>query len=211
MKLLLVGNGGHCRSILDTVLSMNVYSQIGIVSEDKNDEIPKIDTVIHAGTDDDLPMLLRNGYAQAFVAVGSIGDTSIRRKIADNLLKIGFEIPNLIDPTAAVSKTAKLGQGIFIGKNVSINTGAVIGDFAIINTGAIIEHDCIVQDFVHISPGSVICGGAAIGNDSHIGANSTVKQYIEIGDHAIIGMGSNIINSIAADCIVYCNTCKVSN
>ena len=71
------------------------------------------------------------------------------------------------------------------------------------------DSDCIVQDFVHISPGSVICGGAAIGNDSHIGANSTVKQYIEIGDHAIIGMGSNIINSIAADCIAYGNPCKV--
>mgnify|MGYP002508113312 CR=1 FL=1 len=83
----------------------------------------------------------------AFVSVGSIKSTEKRRELHRLAQDSGFAFPNIIDPSAAVSEHACLGQGIFIGKNAVINAGAQIGDMAIINSGAVIEHGCLVGDF----------------------------------------------------------------
>ncbi|MBR3242001.1 MAG: serine acetyltransferase, partial [Parasporobacterium sp.] len=36
MRLLMIGGGGHCRSILDCVLRMGTYDDVGIVDFDSS-------------------------------------------------------------------------------------------------------------------------------------------------------------------------------
>ena len=207
-KILLIGGGGHCRSIIDVLLEDDLYSEIGIIDQ----QTINVDTfppkVKYLGTEDNLEKLINLGWKNAFVAIGSIGDTSNRRRVFDLLKKLDFCIPNLISKYAVVSKNCRLGKGIFISKGAVVNIGSSVGDCCIINTNSVIEHDCCVEEFSHISPGAILCGGVKVGLDSHIGAGSIVKQYITIGNNSIVGMGSIVTSDVCSDSIYYGNPCR---
>lgn len=206
-KLLLIGGGGHANSVIDSIYSLNDFDEIGIVVND----LPKESNILGikvVGSDDDLDELKQQGFHYAFVSVGSIGDTNLRKHLSNKLESKGFIIPNIIDKTAIVSDFSSIGKGNFIGKNSIVNANAELGDFTIINTSTIVEHDCKIGSFVHLSPGCVLSGGAKIGSDSHIGANSTVKQGITVGNNTLIGMGSVVVQNISDNMVGYGNPCK---
>lgn len=206
MRLLLIGGGGHCRSILDCVLRMGTYDDVGIVDFDSAASALGIPVV---GTDDDLPDLLRYGWTHAFVSVGSVGSTALRRKLYQMAKDIGFEIPSIVDPSAQIAAGTEIGEGAFVGKLAVVNTSSRIGKCAIINTGAIVEHDCLVGEFSHISPGGVLCGQVTVGSDSHVGAGAVVRQQTVIGSRSIVGAGSVVVKDIPENVTAYGNPCKV--
>lgn len=201
-KIVLIGGGGHCKSVLDTLLRNKEYDEIVITDHDitAGTKIFGCDVV---GNDDLLPGLLQNGFTDAFITVGSIKSTALRRKLYSMACDIGFNIVNVIDDSAVVSEYCKLGKGIFIGKIAVINADAIIGDCAIINMGAIVEHECHVGDFSHVSVGTKMCGNVSVGNDSMIGAGTTVIQGITIGSRVVIGAGSTVIRSVEDDSVRY--------
>ena len=206
-KILLIGGGGHCKSVLDSLISLNEYSEIGIIDtiEKKNQNIFGIPIV---GNDDDLERLFSNGYEYAFITIGSTGNPSIRIRVYEKLLTIGFKIPNIVDQSAIVSSNTKLEEGIFIGKQCIVNASSYIKKCAIINSGSIIEHDCEIGAFAHIAPGVVLSGGVKVGENTHIGSNSTVKQSVQIGEDVLIGLGSVVTKNINNKVIAYGNPCK---
>lgn len=204
-KILLIGGGGHCNSVLDSLLDSQEFSQIGII--DIKENIGKdIMGVSIIGCDDDIPYFFRQGYEYAFVTLGD--KLKLKISLFNLLEKTGFIIPNIIDPSAVVSRNAFIDKGVFIGKHAVINAGAVIKKGVIINTGAIVEHDCVIEEFVHIAPGAVLCGGVQVGRFTHIGANSTVKQQLKIGDNCIIGMGSVVVKNIGDRVVAYGVPCR---
>ncbi|AUM97504.1 TPA: acetyltransferase [Clostridium botulinum] len=206
-KILLLGGGGHCKSVLDSLISRKLYTEIAII--DKKENVGKsILGVSIIGCDDDLLKFYKEGYTYAFVTLGSIGDPINRVKLFKKLKQIGFKIPNIIDSTAIISEYVDLAEGIYIGKNVVINVGTYIDKGAIINTSSIIEHDCIIGEFSHISPGSVLCGEVQIGANTHVGARSVVKQQVKIGAKTLIGMGSVVLKNISENVIAFGNPCK---
>lgn len=216
-KILLLGAGGHCLSVLDSLLSSYDYQDIGII--DKKVESNKflgytkktIMGIPVIGHDEELELLFNNGYKEAFITVGSIGDVSLRKMLYKKVKEIGFEIPNIIDKTSVVSSKTSLGEGVYVGKKAVINANTNIGNLAIINTSAIVEHECELKDFVHIAPGAVLCGNVCIGSETHIGAGSVIKQGVHIGTKTIIGMGSVVLNNIKDNTIAYGNPCREEN
>lgn len=206
-KILLIGGGGHCKSVLDSILSLDEFGEIGII--DKKEYVGKTTMGISTiGCDEDLPALYNKGYRYAFVTIGSIGNPTIRIQLFNRLKEIGFEIPKIIDPSSAVSKNANIEQGVFIGKQAIVNAGVVIQKGTIINSGSIVEHDCQIGAFVHVAPGAVLGGEVIIGENSHIGTNATIKQQVYIGSNSVVGMGSVVTRNIKANTIAYGNPCR---
>ncbi len=204
-KILLIGGGGHCHSVLDSVLSIDEYEKVGIIDSIAGSylNIPVI------GIDEDIPRLFNEGWTDAFITVGSVGNTSIRRRLYKMVKEIGLNIPTIVDPTAIIGNGVTIGEGSFIGKKTVVNAGSSIGNCAIVNTGSILEHDCNIGDFSHISPGTVLCGQVAVGDDSHVGAGSIVRQLIKIGECSLIGAGSVVVKDVPCNSKAYGNPCKV--
>ena len=215
-KILLLGAGGHCLSVLDSLLSSYDYKEIGIIEKKENiavlsDNIKKQDMISGIpilGDDDDLCQLYEDGYTEAFVTVGSTGDASVRARLYHMIKDIGYHIPNIIDKTGVISPYVTFGEGIYVGKNAIINAGAQIRKGAIINTASIIEHECVIGDFVHVAPGSIICGNVHIESGTHIGAGSVIKQGLLIGEETMIGAGSIVVKNIGSYTTAYGNPCK---
>lgn len=199
-KIVLMGGGGHCKSVLDTLLQSNDYDDV-VITDNNIPKGTKIFGCNVVGNDDILSELLKNGYEYAFVTIGSIKSTALRRMLFAKACELGFNIPNIIDKSAVVSEYAELGGGVFIGKNAVINAEAVIENCAIINTGAIVEHECRVGEFTHISVGAKLCGNVIIDSDCFVGAGSTVIQGIKIGSQAVIGAGSTVIRDIESSTV----------
>lgn len=207
-KLLLIGGGGHCKSVADTILDNNDYAEIGIIEKKENchGDILGINII---GCDSELEYFYNKGYQYAFITVGNVGNPKIRIRLYDVVNKIGFIIPNIIDTSACVSRFANLGNGIFIGKKAVVNAGSFIDNCAIINTCSVIEHDCTIEEFVNVAPGAVVCGNVTVERNSYIGAKSVIRQQLKIGSNTIIGMGSTVIKNMDSNIIAYGNPCRV--
>lgn len=206
-KILLIGAGGHCKVVIDLLLVSKEYDVIGII--DLKEKIgEKIFGIKVLGPDSDLPTFYKKGIKYCFVSLGSTGDPSLRVKLYNIAIKTGFMFPNLIHPSALISRQAKMGCGNYIAPKVVINSGAQIGNNCIINTGAIIEHDCKIGNFVNLCPGSLLSGSVNIGDYSHIGTGSIVSHGLTIGTRAIIGVGSVVVKNIPNSVVSYGNPCK---
>jgi sugar O-acyltransferase (sialic acid O-acetyltransferase NeuD family) len=207
-KLLLIGAGGHCRSVLDCI-DTNVYSDIAIIG--MQNEIGKaLCEIPIIGTDKDIPELLMCGYKQAFIAVAFLDNPQKREELYKSYKSHGFLFPAIVDPTAVVSsRDVLIGEGVFIGKGAIINNGVKLGVCSVVNSGAIIEHDCKVGNYTHVAPGVNISGGVIVGDYSLIGTGSSIIQSVEIGERTIIGAGSVVIRSIPNGATAYGNPCKV--
>lgn len=207
IDILLIGGGGHCESIIDTLKKISIYNIAGIL--DTADKVGnKINSVEIIGIDDDLQKYFDLGIKHAFITLGSIGDTSLRVKLYKKARAIGFEFPVVTDSSAIVAQSCVLEEGAYIGKGAIINSGAKIGQNCIINSGSIIEHGSTIQDFCHISPGTTISGNVLVGAHTHIGANATIIQDISIGDYTLVGAGSVVLSNIGSNKKAYGNPCK---
>ncbi len=199
-KIILIGGGGHCKSVIDTLLQNKDYSDI-VITDNNVPKGTKIFGCNVVGSDDILLELLKIGYEYAFVTVGSIKSTKLRRMLFSKAYNLGFKIPNIIDRSAVVSEYTELGGGVFIGKKAVVNSETLIRDGVIINTGAIVEHDCRIGEFSHISVGAKLCGNVTIDSDCLIGAGATVIQGIKIGSNSVIGAGSTVIRNIESNTV----------
>jgi len=205
--IILIGGGGHCRSIIDSLREDKIFNIIGIL--DIKEKIGSwVDGVEIIGVDDDLEYYYKQGIQYAFISLGSIETPKLRVSFYENAKKLGYKIPTIIDKTSIVSKNAIIDEGTFIGKGAIVNAGVRIGKNCIINTGAIVEHDCVIEDFVHIGPGSVLSGGVIVEQRTHIGTNSTIIQYKKIGRDTIIGAGSVVTRNIKNGVKAYGNPCR---
>ncbi|HVJ50744.1 acetyltransferase [Desulfitobacterium sp.] len=206
--MVLVGAGGHALSVIDSLQAKDEYEIVGITDMIKVVGEKVLDYEV-IGNDTLLKPIFECGVPFAFITVGSIGDTSLRKNLFDRLKDIGFTLPTIVDPTARIGRNVHLGEGVYIGKNTVINPHSEIGDMTIINTGAIIEHGCHIKEFSHVGSGAVICGDVKIGAHTHIGANATVIQGLSIGKNSIIGAGSVVVHDLPQQVIAYGNPCKV--
>nr|WP_154984724.1 NeuD/PglB/VioB family sugar acetyltransferase [Paenibacillus xylanexedens] len=207
-KILLIGGGGHCKSVLDSLQSSNLYSDIAII--DKLAHVGKyLSNVPIVGTDEQLEEFLNKGYHYAFIAVGSVGDPQPRIKLHQLVKSIGFRVPFIVDESAVIGSDTKLSEGVFVGKRAIVNSGSIISSCAIINSGAIIEHDCNVGKYAHVASGAVLTGGVTIGDNAHIGAHTVIRQNLSIGENTIIGIGSVVVETIGSNVVAYGNPCKI--
>jgi sugar O-acyltransferase (sialic acid O-acetyltransferase NeuD family) len=177
-EILLVGGGGHCRSVIDVIEQEGRYTIAGIIDKP---ELVGQDILGYKiiGSDNDLKQLFKI-YKYALVTVGHIKSSAIRLKLFNLLESIGFTLPTIISPLAYLSKYSTIDRGTVVMHHALINAGATVGANCIINSKSLIEHDATIENHCHISTATVINGGVVVKSNSFIGSNSTSKEYIEI-------------------------------
>lgn len=206
-KVILIGGGGHCKVVVDAILLSGRFEIVSILDvEEKIGET--VCGIKITGSDKELEKIADSGIKYAFICIGGLCNPGARVRINNKLVKLNFELINVIHPSSIVSSLAFLGNGNYIGPKAVVNAGATIGDNCIINTGAIVEHDCVIEDNVHISPGAVIGGGVKIGRNTHLGIGAVSLQNINIGENSLIGAGSVVTGDIEDNIVAYGVPCK---
>ena len=185
-KLILIGAGGYAKSVIDS-LRLDEYEIVGFIDDIKKGE--------HLGYSI-LGNSLDNFNSQSYCFFVCIGDNEKRTIWYNKILEKGFEIINIIDKSAIVSKNIRIGKGIFIGKLAIVNSDVTLGNNIIINTKALLEHGTSVGDNSNVSTNTAVNGDTKIGKGCFIGSSSVLNGQLTIGDGAIIGSGTVVIRDV---------------
>ncbi len=188
--IVLIGAGGHAHSCIDVIEQQGQYHIAGLVgmAEEMHDN--------HLGypviaTDDDLPQLVKE-YDYALISLGQILSPGSRIRLYQQAIRLGFQLPVIVAPTAYVSRHATLGSGTIVMHGAIVNAGVRVGDNCIINNRSLLEHDSTVEGHCHISTGAILNGGVTIGEGSFIGSGTVLKEGVTIGKDCVIGMGLSV-------------------
>lgn len=207
--LILVGGGGHCKSVIDVAESAG-YNILGIL--DMQEEVGKsvLDYKV-IGTDDAIPLYVDK--AEFIITVGFIKNPAIRIRIYNKIKDAGGYLATLVASTARVSRYATIGEGTVVMHQAFVNAGAQIGANCIINTFCNIEHDTHVGDQSHISTGTMVNGDCMIGERVFLGSQSVIANGVTIGDDIIVGAGSLVHKSLSEQGVYFGNpaTLKVES
>jgi len=207
-KLIILGTGGNCIDILDTVNDINqctgqtVYECIGFLDDNK-ENLGKV----HYGVEVLGPLDSASIYSECLF-VNGIGSHFNFWKKKDIVSKTQVPLERfatIVHPSASVSMMAKLGHGTVVFQNVTIASNVTIGNHVIILPNTVISHDDSVGDYACITGGVCISGGVKVGNSCYLGTNSAIIGNISIGDNCLIGMGSVVINTIEENSVVIGN------
>ena len=187
--LVLVGGGGHCKSVIEAAESAG-YSILGVL-----EEVGK--TILSTkviGIDDDIPAYVDK--VEFVITVGFIKNPATRIKLYNKIKEAGGKLAVVVASTAFVSKYALIGEGTVVLHQAFVNADAKVGCNVILNNFVNIEHDAVIGDQCHISTGAMVNGECKIGNNCFIGSQSVLANCITVGDDIIVGAGSFVRKSI---------------
>lgn len=189
-KTLLIGGGGHARSIVST---MGRDTLAGYVANTPSTSSPGIP---YEGDDTFVRSNFPPEEYDIHIAVGYTDGCSLglRHRIIDSYG--AYEARTLIAPSAIVTDCSTIGAGSAIMARTVIN-GAEMGKHCIINTGAIIEHDCRLGDNVFIGPGTILSGEVTVESDVFIGAGAVIRNGVTISTGVNVGMGAVVTRSLS--------------
>ena len=190
--LILVGGGGHCKSVIEAAESVGREIK-GILDLPKyfGDECLGYRII---GMDSDIPMYTHE--CEFIVTLGFITNPEHRINLHKLIEDAGGTFGTVIASTAQVSRHTEIAPGSVVLHNANINAGAKIGKGCIINTGANIEHDAYIGDYCHVSTGAMVNGDSRIGEASFIGSGAVIANVITIVNNTVIGAGSVVCSNI---------------
>ena len=138
----------------------------------------------------------------------SNGEPCIRKTLYNKLKAHNINLATLIDKSAIISGTAKIGLGVTIPAFCFVSSSAEISNNVTLNTGTLVGHDVIIGENCVISSAVNIAGNCSIGSETYIGMGVQVMQGKTIGSGVIIGMGSVVHNDISDGLIALGNPAR---
>jgi len=127
----------------------------------------------------------------------AIGSNSVRYDIMMEINQLGGKTPTLIHPSAIISPSADIGNGVYIQANAYIWTKVKIDDFCIISPSVVIAHHSSVGKACLISTLSGVGASIKIENKVFVGMGSTIVTGLSlIGENTIIGAGAVVLKNV---------------
>ena len=192
-NLILIGGGGHCKSVIDVAESAG-YTILGILDTAENVGKKVLNYSI-IGTDDEIVNYVDK--AHFVITVGQIKDATLRMKLYAKVINSHGQFATLIASTARVSRYSAIGDGTVIMHQAVVNADARVGIGCIINTFANIEHDAVIGDFCHISTGTTINGNCTVGKGTFIGSQAVMVNGVSITEGSVIAAGAVVCKNIS--------------
>lgn len=183
-RLIIVGAGGHARSMAEAALLSGVFEVVGFL-DDAFPRLAKVRDFPVLGTMHDIQMY----RAFAEMAVVAIGNNELRESLCHQLSAAGFQLATVVHPTAIVSPSAVLGEGCAIMAGAIVGTEAQLGKGVILNCGAVVDHHCRVDDFGYLGVHAAMAGGAVLGRGAWMQAGSALGYGVKIDAGVVLVPG----------------------
>ena len=183
--LILIGASANILTYKETAERLGIPI-VGIIEDDYYTNTDNIKGIPVIGTEKNLDSFDSSSYNFFIATNWSPHDSHQRDKTKrNNFIRLAADnnlsLINLIDPSASVSKYAKLGCGIFVGAN------------------AIIESECSIDNYAQIFYNVSIAYGSSIGENASIQNSSLIVAHI--GKNAFVGMATKVFPYFASDYI----------
>ncbi len=185
-SLVLLGCGGHARSVADVALSAG-FGVLCLVDEQAREG----ESVLGFPVRSHLPQ--HSGELEYFACAGEN-----RRRLSQIHRLRAAELPlaTVIAPTATIGLGAAVSPGCFVGHHAHVGPMARVGAGCILNTAAVVEHDCVLGECCHVSVHATVAGSSSLGDCVFLGAGGIVIDKISVAGDVTIGAGGVVIGRI---------------
>lgn len=187
-ELILLGGGGHARSVL-AALSLSGEEVRGYTGPAPSD---RDFGLAYLGGDDILDGL----DAARTEIVNGLGTIAGRSRMHELVVARGLRVASVVHPRAFIDPSVQLGAGVQVLAGAIVNAGARIGDGTLINSGAIVEHDAVIGADSHVAPGALLAGDVRVGDRTHVGLGARIIQGLTIGSGATVGAGAVVLTDV---------------
>lgn len=120
-----------------------------------------------------------------------------RRALAEIARSLGLAAAEaLIDPTAIIASSSRVGEGSFVNAGVIIGGLCLLGEGVLVNRAASLGHHVVVADYASIGPGATLAGNIRVGAGAMIGAGAIIHPNVDIGAGAIIAAGAVVRRTV---------------
>lgn len=132
-----------------------------------------------------------------------IGDPLVKERYFHHFKKLGASFYTLVHPTAVVSRTAILGEGVVVCPQAILSADARVGDLVALNGCASVGHDVTVGSFCTLSSHVDLTGWVKVGDRVFFGSGARVIPKVRIGNGAQIGAGAVVMMHVPESATVY--------
>jgi sugar O-acyltransferase (sialic acid O-acetyltransferase NeuD family) len=180
-KLLIIGAGGHGRSVAEAAMLSGQFEIVGFL-----DDAACVGELILG-----YPVLGRiSDFSTIHVSVDcifiAIGDNAIRERLTIQFKHINCNFATIIHPRACISPSALIDMGSVVLSNAVIGVNAKIGQSVIVNAGSVIEHDSIIEDYAHLGIMSAVAAHSILGYASWMHPGSVLTYRTKTPSHLVI-------------------------
>lgn len=174
-RLLIVGAGGHGRSVAEAAELTSVFEVVGFL----DDSFSASEMVLGATVLGPVASMAchRAAFDQVIVA---IGDNALRETLMQQLKDVSLEMATVIHPRAFVSPRAVVGTGSAVMAGAVVGTEACLGVGAIVNCGAVVDHHARVEDYGHLGVNACMAGGTVLGRGAWMQAGAALSYGVKI-------------------------------
>jgi sugar O-acyltransferase (sialic acid O-acetyltransferase NeuD family) len=109
---------------------------------------------------------------------------------------------SLIHPTAIISPSATISEGVIVNAGSIIASGVFLGNHVAINKGVIVGHDTHLGDYVVVQPGVKIGGHVRVHQGVLLGIGSVIIEDLTIEEYSITAAGSVVIDNVPSYTLV---------
>lgn len=198
--LILCSVGVHAMEMAEIVERINraepTWNLLGFFAERKRAEKAagkRLNGYPVLGTLDNLP-----DYPQAALAPG-------------NEFKDPFPLEraaSIVDPSAFVSRSARLGAGCVVYPGCFIGYQATLGNRVFMLAGCAVNHDDVLEDNVVLASGVTLAGLVHVESGAYLGQGCTVRQHLRVGRGSLIGMGAVVVDDVPPDMVYVGNPAR---
>jgi sugar O-acyltransferase (sialic acid O-acetyltransferase NeuD family) len=194
--LLIVGVGAHAAEMAEIVERVNgahpTWRLLGFIASEEKDAGERLNGYPVLGAVDRLPE-----YPDAYL-VRAHGWPQSLPLPPDRLV-------SLIDPTAFVSRTAKIGLGCVLYPHCFVGLDAQIGEHVFCLSGSVINHHAVLEDRVVVATRVSLAGSVHVEADCYLGQACTVREHLRIGRGSLIGMGAVVVKNVPPNSVIVGN------
>lgn len=186
-RLLVVGAGGHGRSVAEAAALSGKFEVVGFL----DDSLPSGETVLG------VPVLgpvasMADQRAAAEQAIVAIGNNGVREKLMLQLATAGFDLATVVHPRAIVSPSAVLGKGATVMAGSIVGTEARLGMGSIVNCGAVVDHHATVEEFGHLGVNASMVGGTVLGRGAWMQAGAALGYGVKVPAGVTLALGEAV-------------------
>lgn len=185
--LIILGFGGHARSIADVALANGVTALLFVDANARDGE---------QFLGFEVQREYRGVVPEGWACMPAAGENRRRQAQVQAISRAGWPLATLISKTATIGAGAVVSDGCFVAHHAHVGPMSRIGTGCILNTGAIVDHDSTVGDYVHISVNTTVAGNCRVGDFVFLGAGATLIDGGVIANDVTVGVGGAVIAPI---------------
>lgn len=183
-RLLIIGTGGHGRSVAEAVLLRDDYALTGFLDDAAEPGQRLWDWPVWGKTA--LLGMCADRVDAVFVA---IGNNALRESLHQRVRVQGLALATVIHPAAIISPKAEVGLGSAVMAGAVVGTGARLGEGVIVNCGAVIDHDCTVEPFGHLGVNAGMAGGSVLGRRAWMPVGAALAYGARVAQDCVLRPG----------------------